>query len=580
MRTPSSIPVLLLALAPLALACAGKAPAPPPADLVLTNGRIVTLSPDRPEASALAARQGRIVAVGTDDEILRHVGHGTRRIDLQGRLAVPGLIDGHAHFSSIGEAAMTLRLAGEPTWEAIVERVGRAVAESQPGEWIIGRGWHQEKWQHPPAASIEGFPVHATLSAISPDNPVVLQHASGHALFVNAAAMKAAGIDRTTPDPAGGEILHDAAGEPTGLLRETAEELIDGARTNDLTLGPPERRQERARKSLRLANREVLSKGITTLHDAGSTYEDLDLLATMAESGEIGVRLNVMVRDEIARHRERLATARRVGAAGGKLTVRSIKTYMDGALGSRGAWLLEPYSDSPGSTGLATTPLETIRELAQLALANDYQLCVHAIGDRANRETLDIFEQAFATAPSKHDLRWRIEHAQHLDPADIPRFSKLGVIASMQAIHCTSDAPFVIARLGERRAREGAYVWRSLVDSGATVVNGTDAPVEDVDPIPNFHAAVTRRLADGGRFFPEQSLTRMEALETLTRNGAWAAFEENEKGTLEPGKLADVTVLTKNILDIPEEEILDARVAYTIVGGEVLYDADAPVEAP
>ena len=571
MKSP---PLMLLPFCLVAVACTGEGtePSPARADLVLTNGRIVTLNPAKPEASALAARGGRIIAIGTDAEILALAGPTSRKIDLLGQLAIPGFIEGHAHFSSIGQAAMNLRLAGAPTWDAVIEQVRQAVSKARPGEWIFGRGWHQEKWRSTPELAVEGFPLHDSLSAISPDNPVALGHASGHALFVNAAAMRAAGIDASTPDPPGGEILRDASGRPTGLLREEAENLIYGAHANDMTLRPPEQTEERERKALRLADREVLAKGITTLHDAGSPYAEVERIAAMAEAGELGVRLNVMIRDSVEQHRERLAAARRIGAARGKLTVRGIKVSLDGALGSRGAWLLAPYSDSPASTGLATTPPETVRELAQLALAHDYQLCVHAIGDRANRETLDIFEQAFATAPEKKDLRWRIEHAQHLDPADIPRFAELGVIAAMQGIHCTSDAPFVVARLGEERARRGAYVWRQLADSGATIVNGTDAPVEDVDPIASYYATVTRRGKDGSTFYPGESLSRMAALATYTKNGAFAAFEENEKGTLAVGKLADVTVLTRDILTVPEPEILDARVAYTIVGGRVLWD--------
>jgi predicted amidohydrolase YtcJ len=279
----------------------------------------------------------------------------------------------------------------------------------------------------------------------------------------------------------------------------------------------------------------------------------------------------MMVRETNARLAEELARHRVVGAANGKFTLRAIKGYMDGALGSRGAWLLEPYADLPGATGLAQVTKESLAETARLALANDYQLCVHAIGDRANREVLDTFEAALGAG--RPDRRWRIEHAQHLNVADISRFAKLGVIASMQGIHAVSDAPFVVARLGAKRAEEGAYVWRKLVDSGAVVINGTDAPVEDVDPIASFHATVTRRLADGSTFFPAQRLTRMEALASYTKWPAWAAFEEKDKGTLSLGKFADVTVLTGDILTLPEAEIRNAKVAYTIVGGEVLYEA-------
>lgn len=558
------------------LACTGPTPRAEPADLVLTSGRLVTLDPARPEASALAARGGRIVAVGDDAEIGALVGPATRVVDLAGRLAVPGLIEGHGHFASIGRAARILKLAPYATWDEIVSAVAEAAAKARPGEWIVGRGWHQEKWREVPADAVEGFPVHAALSAAAPDNPVLLGHASGHATMVNARALALAGIDRATPDPPGGEILHDAAGEPTGLLRESASDLVGAAFEKALAARPAEEVEADFRRDLEAADREVLSKGITSFHDAGETFEDLERTAAMVAEGRLATRLYVMLRDEPAKFSaERLARARRVDEADGHLTVRTIKIVADGALGSRGAWLLEPYSDQPGATGLAVTEPAVIAELAKLALAGDYQMAVHAIGDRANRETLDVFERAFAGVADPKALRWRVEHAQHLNPADIPRFAELGVIASMQGVHCTSDAPWVIPRLGEKRAEEGAYVWRKLVASGALIVNGTDAPVEDVDPIPSFFATVTRRLTDGTQFYPAQVLTRREALETYTKNSAWAAFQEDELGTLTPGKRADVTVLDRDLLNVPEEEILGTRAVYTIVGGRVLHEAPA-----
>ncbi|MCM2268515.1 MAG: amidohydrolase, partial [Thermoanaerobaculia bacterium] len=527
----------------LAAAPSGAAE-PPSADLVLRGGRIATLDPARPEASALAARGGRIVAVGSDAEIAAAIGPATRVVELAGRRAVPGFVEGHAHFAGLGQAASILRLAPTKSWDEVVAAVAAAVARAEPGEWILGRGWHQEKWTATPEPNVAGFPVHATLSRVSPDNPVVLTHASGHASFVNAKAMELAGIEATTPDPPGGEILRDGLGAPTGLLNETAQELvaagIDRFRRNQ----DPAAREREARRALELANAEVLSKGITSFHDAGASFADIDRVAAFAADGELGVRLYVMVGDSLDAMRQKLAASRRTGAFDGKLTVRAIKAYVDGALGSRGAWLLAPYSDLPSTSGLAVTPLADLRAIADLALANDYQLAIHAIGDRGNREVLDIFEQKLAAVADGKARRWRIEHAQHLDPADIPRFGRLGVIASMQGVHCTSDAPFVVTRLGETRAREGAYVWRRLVDTGAVVVNGTDAPVEDVDPIPSFYATVTRRLPDGSRFYPEHALTRREALATYTRDAAYAAFEEHDKGTLEVGKLADVTVLS------------------------------------
>jgi predicted amidohydrolase YtcJ len=439
------------------------------------------------------------------------------------------------------------------------------VKTAKPGQWIYGRGWHQEKWTAPPSPNVEGFPTHASLDKVSPDNPVVLTHASGHASFVNAKAMAAAGLTRATKSPAGGEILKDAGGDPTGLLRETASGLIKEP------AGTPAERLARARKVLELADREVVSKGITSFQDAGSPFATIDLMKEMVDERALGVRLWVMVREGNTAEAPKLAQYRMIDYGNGHLTVRAIKRQIDGALGSRGAWLLEPYSDKLDSTGLNTTSVDSIRETAKLAMANGYQLCVHAIGDRANRETLNIFEEAFKANPAKKDLRWRVEHAQHLNPADIPRFGQLGVIASMQAVHCTSDAPYVTARLGAKRAEAGAYVWQKLMKSGAIVSNGTDAPVEDVNPIAGYYSSVTRKTKDGMVFYPDQRMSRMEALKSYTWNGAYAAFEEGTRGSLKVGKFADVVVLSKDILKVPEEEIPTAHVVYTIVGGKILY---------
>jgi predicted amidohydrolase YtcJ len=493
-------------------------------------------------------------------------------IDLAGRLAIPGFIEGHGHFTGIGQMKMSLNLMGAKNWDAIVAMVAAAARESKPGEWIIGRGWHQEKWDAKPTPNVNGFPIHDALSKVSPNNPVLLTHASGHAIFANAAAMKAAGITRETPSPDGGEITRDAAGNPIGLLNEKAQGLVQNAMNRDLARRTLAQRDADDEKQIDLAAQECISKGITTFEDAGSPAAVIERLQRRASAGTLPLRMWVMLRESnalVARDAPRL---RMIGFGDNHLTVRAIKRQIDGALGTRGAWLLAPYSDVPSTSGLPTESPADIAETAKLAIANNYQLCVHAIGDRANREVLDMYESTFKANPDKHELRWRIEHAQHLDPADIPRFGKLGVIAAMQAIHCTSDAPMVIPRLGAKRAEQGAYVWQSLMKSGAHVSNGTDAPVEDVNPIPNFYAAVTRRLKDGSTFFPAQKMSRMEALRSYTVENAYAAFEENVKGTLKPGMLGDITVLSKDILTIPEDEILKTDVDYTIVGGKIIYD--------
>ncbi len=539
-----------------------------PADLVVTNGKVVTLEDGAPEAQAVASTGGRIVAVGTSADIKQYVGPKTEVIDVQGRLVIPGFIEGHGHFTGIGTTKLNLNLMNAKTWDEIVAMVAERVKTAKPGEWIYGRGWHQEKWDVRPTPNVEGFPVHAALSKVSPNNPVLLTHASGHASFANARAMQLSDVTGKTADPPGGDFLKDAQGNPTGLFRETASRLIrTGAGENPTAA----ERAARARKILELASEEVISKGITSFQDAGSSFGDVDLMKTMVDESKIQNRLWIMIRASNQALAANMAKYRMIDYGNGFLTVRAIKHSIDGALGSRGAWLLEPYSDLPGATGHNTTPVPTIQETAKLAMQHDYQLCVHAIGDRANRETLDIFEAAFKANPGKKDVRWRVEHAQHLHPNDIPRFASLGVIASMQGIHCTSDAPYVPARLGDKRAEEGAYVWQKLMKSGALVTNGTDAPVEDVDPIASYYATVSRKVKDGSVFYPDQRMNRMEALRSYTINTARAAFEENTKGTLKAGKYADMVVLSKDILTVPENEIPTAKVAYTIVGGKVRF---------
>jgi predicted amidohydrolase YtcJ len=375
--------------------------------------------------------------------------------------------------------------------------------------------------------------------------------------------MEMSGITRNTPNPDGGEILRDSRNNPIGVFRETASRLLSAA-SADAT--PPD-----PRRQVELAVAEALSKGVTSFQDAGSSFETVDLLKSMVDDGSLGIRLWVMLRESNEALAARGADYRMVGYGDNHLTVRAIKRSIDGALGSRGAWLLEPYSDSPESTGLNTTTPESISNTAAWAIANDFQLCVHAIGDRANRETLDIFQRVFEANPDKSDLRWRDEHTQHLHPDDIPRFAELGVIASMQGVHCTSDAPYVVARLGEQRAEQGAYVWKTLLETGAVVSNGTDAPVEDVSPLASYYATVSRKLADGSVFYPDQRLSRLEALQTYTINAAFAAFEEDIKGSLSVGKLADITVLSKDVMTISEDEIPSTEVLYTIVGGKVMY---------
>ena len=547
------------------------------ADMVIRNGKVVTMDQAKPVAQAVAITGGRIEAVGSNAEIARYIGPSTKVIDLNGRLAIPGFIEGHGHFSGLGAFKTTLNLRNARTWDEIVAMVGAAAREAKPGDWIIGRGWHQAKWDKVPVPNVEGFPVHAALSKVSPNNPVMLTHASGHAAFVNEAAMKAAGITRDTPNPPGGAILKDANGNPTGVLQERAQGLAQRAYATWQSKKPADVRLQEARHELEMAARECVSKGVTTFEDAGSPLATIDLMKKMQEEGALGLRLWVMIRIPNPELAANVRKYRMIGYANHFLTVRAIKRQIDGALGSRGAWLLAPYSDlpadAPNRSGMNTEDVADIRKTAEIAINNDMQLCVHAIGDRANREVLNLYESVFREHPDKTNLRWRVEHAQHLDPADIPRFAKLGVIAAMQGVHCTSDAPYVLARLGPKRAEAGAYVWQKLMKSGAVVGNGTDTPVEDVSPIASFYSSVSRKLKDGTVFYPDQRMSREEALRSYTLNNAYAAFEENIKGSITPGKLGDITVLSKDIMTVPEDEIPSTQVVYTIVGGKVVYQS-------
>ena len=550
----------------LSLAIFGvAAPAGAPADLVLTNAVVHTVDARRPRAEAVAVRGNRIVAVGGAAEVQALVGPKTRVLDLRGRTVVPGFDDSHAHLLGIGFVRLDVDLTGTRSYAEVVERVAAAVKSRRPGEWVRGRGWHEGKWEEPAPGSVRGFPAHHALTAVSPDNPVVLDRADGHAVLANARAMALAGISRATQPPPGGEIIRDGAGEATGVFVDRAEGLV----------APPERSPEELRRALELAMDECLAKGVTSLTDAGAGTDVIALYREAAAAGQLRTRLYVMAAG--------LPTMRALGRpvtglGGGMLDVRAVKLYADGALGSRGAALLEPYADDPGNSGLLVTPPGGILEAARFALAHGFQAGTHAIGDRANRIVLDAYETAFRENPGAKDPRFRIEHAQILDAADIPRFGKLGVLAAVQGIHCPSDRPWAPKRLGEERVAEGGYVWRKLLDTGARLLNGTDAPVEDLSPIQNFHATVTRQDASGrppGGFDPDQRLTRAEALRTMTRDAAYGSFAEGEKGSIETGKLADLVVLSQDILSVPDDQLMKTEVLATIVDGRVRYGASS-----
>lgn len=554
-------------------ACSGDNP--DAADLVLTNGKVVTVDDAMPEAEAVAIRGDRIIAVGTSADIQDFVGSSTEVVDLEGRTAVPGFIEGHGHYVGLGQAKMILDLTQTQSFQDMVDMVAGAVAEAEPGEWIAGRGWHQEKWAEPATGpgTVDGVPVHATLSAVSPDNPVILTHASGHAAFANGRALQLAGIDRATADPAGGTIVRDGAGNATGLLRENADGLVASVMSASKATRSEDERWAEFDRQVQLAAQEALSKGVTTFHDAGTGFGTIDGLKRLADEGRLPIRLYVMVRSSNESLAANLDDYRMVGYGDNRLTVRAIKRQIDGALGSHGAWLLEPYEDMPSSIGLTVEAPDDIEETARIAAEHDFQLNTHAIGDRANRVVLDIYERTFEDRADGAGLRWRIEHAQHMHPDDVQRFADLGVIAAMQGIHATSDAPWVYARLGAERAESGAYLWRSLIDAGVVIANGTDVPVEDISPIASLSSSVIRQDKDGNPFFPGQKMTRMEALQSYTIHNAYAAFEEDIKGSITVGKLADIAVLDRDIMTVPDSELPGTLVDITIVGGEILYRA-------
>ncbi|MEO8499267.1 MAG: amidohydrolase [Vicinamibacteria bacterium] len=534
-------------------------------DRILVNGVVHTMDDAHPQVEAVAMTGGRISALGANADILALKGPRTQVLDLHGATVVPGLKESHGHFVGIGQARMTLNLVGTKTWEEVVARVAAAVKTRPKGGWIVGRGWHEGKWESKPARLVRGFPPHDALSAVSPDNPVYLVRADGHAGFANAQAMALMKITKDTKAPGGGDIIRDGSGAATGVFIDAAKGLIR----------PPAPTEGDLREAIRLATEECLRKGITFVDDAGVDLGTLGLYRELAAKNQLGVRLYAMVGglDNL-----RKFGPPQPGGADSFLSIRSVKLVIDGALGSRGAKLLEPYVDDPGNTGLWVTDPAVVREGALYGIEHGFQVNVHAIGDAANRAVLDAFEAAFKAHPEKKDVRFRDEHSQILDENDISRFGALGVIASIQGIHAASDLPWAAERLGEARVLEGAYVWQKLKKSGAVLINGTDAPVEDVDPIRSFYASVTRQSESGvppGGYQPDQKLSRLEALRSYTKDAYWASFAETNGGTIEPGKWADLTVLSKDILSVPDTDLLKTKVLYTIVNGRIAYRAGA-----
>jgi len=545
----------------------------PAADLVLRGGKVATVDPALGNRQAIAVTGYQVTAVGSDDEIAAYIGPETKVVELDGRFAMPGFIEGHGHYLGLGRAKQILDLRNVKNWQEVVTMVAGAVDKAKPGEWIFGRGWHQDKWDSVPADAVDGVPRNDTLNAVSPDNPVSLGHASGHAAFFNDAALAEAGIDKDTPDPPGGTIVRTPQGKPTGLMRETAQRLLNDAVNEYNSRMSPEEAEQLDRDRVMLAADEALRHGVTSFHDAGANFETIDFFKKLEDEGKLPIRLYVMARRESNEvMAEALPHYLMVAEGNDFLTVRSIKRQIDGALGAHGAWLLEPYVDLPSSDGLVLETVEDIEGTAEIAVRHGFQVNTHAIGDRAVRETLDLYERVWKRlGVDGKPLRWRIEHSQHIDPVDVPRFGELGVIASVQAIHGTSDGPWIPTRLGEERAAATSQPWRDLIKTGALITNGTDVPVEPIDAIASYYSSVSRMMINGRKFTPEHSMTREEGLAAYTLNNAIAAFEEDVKGTLTPGKYADIVVLSQDLLTVDEEKIPQTTVDMTIVGGEIKY---------
>ena len=562
MRSPLPRASLVLA-AVLAVAAPPVGAQPAPADLIVTNARIYTADDARPRVEALAVRGGRIAFLGSAREAEALRGPATRVVDAGGETVIPGMVDAHAHFAGLAETLRSVDLTGTRSQAEAVARVVARAKTLPPGTWIQGRGWDQNAWGD------TRFPTHDPLSAAVPGHPVYLTRVDGHAAWVNAAAMQRAGLTRAARDPDGGRILRDAAGAPTGVLIDRAQGLV--------TRVIPEPTRAETRQGLTDAMAVMHRWGLTGMHDAGASRALIELYDEMAGAGALPLRLYVMIGDDSAALAHYFAKGPVAGAHDGHLWVRAVKLYADGAMGSRGAALLEPYSDDPNNMGLLLSAPAHIRDVAARGLAAGFQVNTHAIGDRGNRVVLDAYEQALAARPTANH-RFRVEHAQVLHSDDLPRFAQLGVIPSMQASHQTSDMYWVGKRLGPTRTL-GAYAWRSLLESGVVIPNGSDFPVEAVNPLISFHAAIARQDArdwPAGGWLPEQRMTREEALKSMTLWPAYAGFQEEELGSLSVGKRADFVILDRDIMRVPAELVLGTRVRSTWLGGREVYRQGAP----
>jgi predicted amidohydrolase YtcJ len=530
-----------------------------PADLIVTNARIYTVDDSRPRVSALAIRNGRVLFVGSDREALALKGPSTRMIDGAGRTIIPGMIDAHAHLLGLGLSLRNVDLTGTRSYDEVVQRVAARAKDVAANQWILGRGWDQNRWGD------TRFPTHEALSRAVPNNPVSLTRIDGHALLANAAALKAAGVTAATKDPSGGRIERTATGEPTGVFIDNAKALIERV--------IPAPSHDDLRQATLAAIAESNKYGLVGLHDAGEPERVIDVFEELGKAGQLNLRLYTMVGDDSAAVAHYFARGPQSALYDGHLWIRTVKLYADGALGSRGAALLDPYADDPKNNGLLLSAPEHIRDVATRGLKAGFQIATHAIGDRGNRVVLDAYEAALAAVPTA-DHRFRIEHAQVINFADIPRFAQLGVIPSMQAVHQTSDMYWAPTRLGYARSL-GAYAWRSLLNTGVVVPNGSDFPVERVNPLFSFHSAVSRQDDNNwppGGWLPNESMTREEALKSVTIWPAYAGFQETVTGSLTPGKYADFVILDRDIMTAPVTDILGTRVIATYIAGKAVYE--------
>jgi predicted amidohydrolase YtcJ len=560
MRIPSILRLTSLAIAAgsFAIPCGADAQAPK-ADLILVNGNVYTVDDAHPRASAFAVRNGRIVFVGSDREARFLAGPSTRVIDARGQTVIPGMVDAHAHLLGLGTSLRNVQLAGSKTYEEVIARVVARAKTMKPGEWILGRGWDQNLWAD------KKFPTHEALSRAVPNNPVVLSRIDGHAILANEMALKAAGITAATRDPEGGRIERNADRSPTGVFVDNAEDLVSRV--------IPAATREQTRSAIVAAIAEANKWGLIGIHDAGASRSTIDIYESLAREGRFNLRNYVLVSGDSASVRHYMALGPRSGLYDGRVWVRSIKLYADGALGSRGAALLAPYSDDKDNTGLLVTPPAEIQRIAAGGLRRGFQIAVHAIGDRGNRVVLDAYDAALKAVPTA-DHRFRIEHAQIISLDDIPRFAKMGVIPSMQASHQTSDMRWAEVRVGPQRIK-GGYAWRSLLNTGVVIPNGSDFPVEEVNPLISFHSAVSRQddtnWPEGG-WYPAEVMTRDEALKAMTIWPAYAGFQEKTMGSISPGKYADFVILDRDIMTVPATDILKTGVISTWMGGRAVFE--------